>query len=156
MSDTDRSHDRLGEVFSRREVALLAQTPQGVADRALSDRVLTGRADRSRRPVLRLLPEFAVPLVAAIGGLKLNLATPIRRRLASTLAELDLHALAETHFEIEPGVWLDLSLLAYPAARRARLYRELRPQVVEVSAHSDLNDELAWARALYQAAHTLR
>jgi hypothetical protein len=175
MPSIVRRPERSGEVFSRREVALLADLPQSVADRAMAGRILVADADRARHPALRLLPEFAAPFVAVMGGLKLPLAAPVRRKLALTLAQLDLKALSEARFEIERGVWLDLSLLAYPAARRARRYLEICGQALDTRAGSaqawvaplgillvdflaapvtgGLDSETLWALTLYGLAH---
>lgn len=170
-----RRPERTGEVFSRREVALLADLPQSVADRAMEGRVLVVDAAPVRRPALRLLPEFAAPFVAVVGGLKLPLGSAVRQRLANTLAGMDLEAMSEAKFEIERGVWLDLSLLAYPAAKRARRYLELCGQMLDTRSGpaqawvaplglllvdfltapvtGGLDPEAMWALTLYGLAH---
>lgn len=169
-----RRPERAGEVFSRREVALLADQPQSVADRAMEGRVLVVDTPL-RRPALRLLPEFAAPFVAVVGGLKLPLGAPVRQRLAGALADMDLETLSKARFEVERGVWLDLAVLAYPAARRARRYLELCAQMLDARAgparamvaplglllvdvlaapaNSGLDAEAIWALTLYGLAH---
>lgn len=175
MPSIVRRPERTGEVFSRREVALLADLPQSVADRAMEGRVLV--TDPTRRPALRLLPEFAAPFVAVVGGLKLPLGAAVRQRLAGALAGMDLEAMSKAKFEVERGVWLDLSLLAYPAAKRARRYRELCAQMLDTRAGpaqawvaplglllvdflttplaGGLDAETVWALTLYGLAHGL-
>lgn len=52
MVGAARLRERPREVFSLRQVALLAETPQNIADRAMAGRVLALEAGRACRPAL--------------------------------------------------------------------------------------------------------
>jgi hypothetical protein len=110
-------------VFSRREVALLAEIPSTAVDAAVRDRIISPPGYNAWRGSPKTLPELTVAYCATIHALRLHLALTTRKRLVLALAGLQPRSLADAVFEIEPGVNLDLGRLAHGPALRARGYR---------------------------------
>ncbi|MFT4251156.1 MAG: hypothetical protein QM608_01555 [Caulobacter sp.] len=123
--------DPWDEVFSRREVALLAEIPSAAVDAAVQGRMLSPPGYNAWRGSPKNLPELAPAYCATIHALKIHLSLSTRKRLVKSLAELQPRDLVGASFEIEPGVSLDLGHFAYGVAQRARryrIYRHARPQ----------------------------
>jgi len=111
------------------EVAVLADTPKSVVEKAVEQKFLASlRNPRSRR---RSLPLYAVALAAAAKSLGRRLTVGDKKLGARELAGLSPAALKTAEIEVVPSVVLHIGSLTKAAVERAERYATARDSWIE-------------------------
>jgi uncharacterized protein (DUF433 family) len=134
-------HSHLLAEFTPREVAELSGAPKWTIEKAIEQNVLApahGKRGRGKRR--RLLPLFAVAYVKVVDGVELRMDLPMKRRLASQLAQLDPHEFIISRIELTPGVELDVGRLVGDAVLRAKAYGAVRDAMIVENEAAPVGD----------------
>jgi len=114
------------------EVAVLADAPKSVVEKAVEQKVLA--SPRSARSKRRLLPLHAVAVAAAAKSLGRRLTVSDKKLVARELARLSPAALKTAKIEVAPSVVLHIGALTRPAIERAQRYAAARDAWIETIA----------------------
>jgi uncharacterized protein (DUF433 family) len=112
------------------EVAALAETSKTIVEKALEQKVFSGRRGGAGR---RLLPLHAVALAAAVKSLGRRLTVHDKKLVARKLAALSPSALKTAEIEVAPAVVLRVGSLARDAVERAERYAKDRDAFIEIA-----------------------
>jgi uncharacterized protein (DUF433 family) len=111
------------------EVAVLADTPKTVVEKAVEQKILVSpRTARSRR---RSLPLYAVAVAAAAKSLGRRLTVDDKKLIARELAGLSSAGLRTAEIEVAPSVVLHIGSLTRDAVDRAERYAAARDTWIE-------------------------
>lgn len=104
------------------EVAVLADVPKRLVDKAIEEGVLTARSVAGSGGRRRLLPLHAVAYVATIGALPLKLNGEQKGRIEAALSGLTAADISAVEMELAPGLTLKVGPLLGDRAARAERY----------------------------------
>lgn len=115
-------------ILTPNEVAVLADTPKSVVEKAVEQKVLASPRARSKR---RFLPLHAVTIAAAAKSLGRRLTVSDKKLVARELSRLSPAALKTAKIEVAPSVVLHIASLTRRAIERAQRYAAARDAWIE-------------------------
>jgi hypothetical protein len=119
----------MSALLSPNEVAVLADTPKSVIEKAIEQKILG--SSRSAGSSRRSLPLYAVALAAAAKSLGRRLTVGDKKRVARALAGLSPAALKAAEIEVAPSVVLHIGSMTRGAIERAERYAAARDAWIE-------------------------